>query len=96
MMSMHRISRLLVIALAVLTTAACATSSRKERFEEKLQERFTAADANGDGRLTPEEADGKMPFVYKHFKEIDTDGNGTVTLADIRAYFAAEYARRHE
>jgi Ca2+-binding EF-hand superfamily protein len=53
---------------------------------EKLKERFAAADKNGDGKLSKEEAQAGMPFVYKHFDEIDKAHTGSVTMADIVAY----------
>jgi EF hand len=59
-----------------------------------MAKRFAAADANGDGKLTKEEAKGKMPFVYKHFDEIDTSHSGAVTLADITAFAQARQAAR--
>ncbi len=51
-----------------------------------LQKRFAAADKNGDGRLTREEAQAGMPMVYKHFDEIDKAHAGSVSLADIAAF----------
>jgi len=57
---------------------------------ERLAERFKAADANGDGKLTKDEAKSKMPMVYKHFDEIDVNHTGAVTMADV-----AGYARTH-
>jgi hypothetical protein len=52
----------------------------------KLKERFTAADKNGDGKLTKEEAKAGMPFVYQHFDEIDKAHTGAITMADIAAF----------
>ncbi len=54
---------------------------------QKFVERFNAANTTGDGHLTRDQAEaGHLPFVVKHFAEIDTQHNGFVTLADIRAY----------
>ena len=56
------------------------------RVAARIQARFAAADANHDGRLTREEASSGMPFVYKHFDDIDKQKAGSVTMADIAAY----------
>ena len=64
-------------------------SSRMERLAQmrgELQKRFTAADANGDGKLTRDEAKGRMPMVEKNFDAIDTARTGAITLGDIESY----------
>jgi EF hand len=80
-----------VLALALLCSSAgclaqAADGERGQKMAAELQKRFAAADANGDGRLTKDEAKGKMPFVYKHFDEIDTAHSGSVGMVDIVAF----------
>ena len=58
-----------------------------------MQKRFAAADKNGDGRLTKEEAEVGMPYVYKHFDEIDKAKQGSITLAEIAALRASSAPR---
>ena len=85
------------LALALLLPAVAAQAADAERMQDmaaKLQERFKAADADGDGKLTKDEAKAKMPFVYKHFDEIDTAHTGAVTMADIGAYAKAQQGNR--
>jgi hypothetical protein len=85
------------IALALPLSASFAQAANPERTQKmaaELQKRFTAADANGDGRLTKDEAKGKMPFVFKHFDEIDTAHAGSISMADIAAYARAKHAER--
>lgn len=94
----HR-QRALIVALAAIVPATAAlaqttATGRAERVQAELQKRFTAADANADGRLTRDEAKGKMPQVYAHFDEIDAAHNGFVTLADIQAYAIAQRSAR--
>jgi ligand-binding sensor domain-containing protein len=87
--------RLLIAALAALLPAAAfaqADADRAAQMQAELQKRFAAADANADGRLTRDEAQGKMPLVHKHFDAIDAAHKGFVTLADIRAYAIAQRA----
>jgi Ca2+-binding EF-hand superfamily protein len=54
-----------------------------DKMQKTMRERFTAADKNGDGRLTREEANGKMPRVYDNFQTIDQGKKGYVTFQDI-------------
>lgn len=60
----------------------------------RMQQRFAAADKNGDGRLSLQEAQAGMPFVAKHFAEIDRQKSGFVTLADIAAFARARRAAK--
>jgi Ca2+-binding EF-hand superfamily protein len=59
------------------------TSQQWDMMQKTMRERFAAADKNGDGRLTREEANGKMPRVYNNFQIIDRGGKGYVTLQEI-------------
>jgi Ca2+-binding EF-hand superfamily protein len=92
--------RLAVLAFAALLPTAAALAQTAEpggrgaQMAAELQKRFAAADTNGDGRLTRDEAKAKMPMVYKHFDEIDTTHSGSVTLADIAAYARAKQGTR--
>ena len=95
-MNLARPSRIALALLLAACTATCfaqpADPERGQKMVAELQKRFAAADANGDGRLTREEAQGKMPFVYKHFDEIDTAHSGSISMADIVAYARAKKA----
>lgn len=73
------------VAIVAPAQAQDAKSGRRDMAGE-LQKRFAAADKNGDGRLTKEEAQAGMPMVYKHFDEIDKAHAGSVSLADIAAF----------
>jgi hypothetical protein len=94
-----RIARQGLLALAFASLAAAATAQDAgggghAGRAAKMQERFAAADTNHDGRLTREEAQAGMPFVYKHFDEIDKQKTGSVTMADIAAYASARHAAK--
>jgi Ca2+-binding EF-hand superfamily protein len=94
---------LVALAAAVLTTAAFAqaapdaAASAPDHHQRgaRMAERFKAADANNDGKLTKDEAKSKMPMVYKHFDEIDVNHTGAVTMADIAAYAQAHRGARN-
>lgn len=79
---------------AAPATAGTPSDARIARLQGALQKRFAAADANHDGRLTRQEAEGHMPWVASHFEAIDTAHAGSVSLQDIEAYAAQQMARR--
>lgn len=56
----------------------------------KFAERFKAADANHDGKLTREEAQAGMPDVYEHFDQIDRKKRGYVTRRQIGQWWALQ------
>lgn len=58
-----------------------------------MESKFAAADKDGDGKLTPEEAKAGMPRVSKNFSKIDAGGKGFVTVEDIKAAMAAMAGR---
>ena len=77
-------------SFALAQTSGCAGAPRRQALQQTLQERFAKADANHDGQLTREEANGNMPFVAKHFEEIDAAGKGYVTIRDIQSFVIAK------
>lgn len=96
MKTIARIALAAVLGLAGATAAfaQAGTAAREQNAVAKLEQRFGAADANHDGKLTKEEADGKMPRVHQHFDEIDVNRTGALSLADIEAYLRSAAANR--
>jgi Ca2+-binding EF-hand superfamily protein len=97
MTTRFRITARIALAGALVALAAAATAQDTERGQKmaaEMQKRFAAADKNGDGRLTREEAEAGMPFVFKHFDEIDKAKQGSVALADIAAFAREQRAAR--
>jgi Ca2+-binding EF-hand superfamily protein len=91
------------ILLAVLSSTALLVSlnsyaqskaERAQEMKEKLTERFNAADADHDGRLTRLEAEGKMPRVAKSFDAIDVQKRGYVTIDQIAAFATQQMKKR--
>ncbi|MGZ3240216.1 MAG: EF-hand domain-containing protein, partial [Burkholderiaceae bacterium] len=76
--------------LASLNSHAQSKAERAQEMKEKLTERFNAADADHDGRLTRLEAEGKMPRVAKSFDAIDVQKRGYVTIDQIAAFAAQQ------
>lgn len=92
----RRIGLALVLVATVATGAFAqqADAGRGRQMAAELQKRFAAADTNGDGKLTKDEAKAGMPFVYKHYDEIDTAKTGAITMRDIAAFAAAQRSAR--
>jgi Ca2+-binding EF-hand superfamily protein len=87
---------LLVAGLSGNSLAQSNSSANAADMKQQFIKRFNAADTNGDGKLTREEAKAGMPAVYKHFDEIDRDKKGYVTIADIAARAAARRKAKGE
>jgi len=83
-------------ALAQTTPPAGArTEERRARMEQALNQRFNQADSNHDGLLQMAEAQAGMPKVAQNFAAIDTEGQGAVTLDQIKAYMVQRIAEKH-
>lgn len=54
-------------------------------MQARSEQRFKSADANGDGRLTRDEAQKGMPGVARHFEQIDANKDGVVTMEELKA-----------
>ena len=81
-------------AVQAQTQAQWPNAARLEKARTELQKRFDAADTSKDGKLTREEAQAKMPKVYKNFDAIDTRHTGAVSLADIEAFVVSKKGSR--
>ena len=57
---------------------------REAERERRFQERFAAADLNGDGRLSRVEVDEKIPRLSASFAWMDEDGDGFLGREELR------------
>lgn len=71
-------------AATMAQMAAPAAPDAKGRMA--VEAAFTKTDANGDGKVTKDEA-SKLPAIASKFDSLDKDKDGTLTLAE----FAAGY-----
>jgi len=89
-------ARIAAFALLLLPAAAAfAQATEADHLKSLLEhakERFAAADTDHDGMLTKVEAQKGMPFVAKHFDEIDKAKAGKVSAADITKFIEARRA----
>ena len=73
---------LALVISANLTTVA-ATELPVPANASEVTARFKAADKNGDGKLTLEEAKAGMPRIAAVFDKVDTEKKGYLTLAEV-------------
>ena len=59
----------------------------------KAQERWKAADTDGDGAISRKEAKASMPGVAKRFKQFDVDGNGKIEQSELHQFRMRKQAR---
>ena len=67
---------------------AVRSETREER-QARAEERYKAADTNGDGAIDLAEAQTGMPRAAQRFGDIDADGNGQLTREEMRTYMRA-------
>jgi hypothetical protein len=70
-----------------------AGASLRAQALAKLETQFRAADLDGNGSLTRDEAKG-FGFVATHFDDIDAKRRGAVSFDELRAYLARMHADR--
>jgi Ca2+-binding EF-hand superfamily protein len=63
-----------------------AREARQAARKQKFDAEFKAADKNGDGGLSKEEATASMPRLARHFDQLDANKDGVVTLEELQAH----------
>lgn len=75
-----------ILPFAVLATSLAVLASVTYAVDGSVVEgRFRAADKDGDGKLTREEAKAGMPRVARGFDKLDADKKGYLTLEQVQA-----------
>ncbi|MBO9661348.1 EF-hand domain-containing protein [Dokdonella sp.] len=64
-----------------------------DRQRNAFNRDFKAADANGDGKLSKEEASDANPVLAEHFEDIDANHDGFLTKSEIRASIREQQTR---
>ena len=83
---MNTALKLAALSFASLLLVSPAQADTYATELAQLTERFKAADADGDGKLTQKEAEvGKMPRLARFFGRIDTDSDGFVTFDQLKS-----------
>lgn len=81
------------VYIAVAHRPARFLSSGVDELDESYDDtddEFDAADADNDGYISFREARRANPDWVRHFKRIDTSGDGFLTREEIEAFFAPE------
>lgn len=66
---------------------------RRALFADRFHAQFTAADKDGSGTLSKEEARA-LPFVMQHFTELDANEDGEISWDELSGYQARAMAAR--
>lgn len=57
--------------------------NRHAEMKQKMDERFKESDTNGDGQLSLDEVQAKMPKLAERFAALDTDKNGQLSKEEL-------------
>ncbi|HEY8099695.1 MAG TPA: EF-hand domain-containing protein [Burkholderiaceae bacterium] len=69
-----------------------ASHEKRHEKHEKFEEKFKAADKDGDGALSKEEAQAaNMPHLLKDFDAIDTNKDGKLTPDELHAFMMSKH-----
>lgn len=73
-----------VLGLTLISGALlAATTGVTDSMPSRIEARFETLDADGDGRIAPQEADAGLE---QHFGAIDTDGDGVLSWREFRGH----------
>lgn len=78
----------------LLTATAAAQTAPTAAQKQQVQQRLKAADANGDGLISRNEADASLPRIAKRFDALDSNHDGQLSPDELRA--AMQQARQRE
>jgi serine/threonine protein kinase len=87
----------LLVALLFLGLAArkkAPPAAESPMFGREIDAQFRAADENGDGFLSREEAERHFRFVAREFDRVDSDGDGRISLEEFRRLRRLQLERR--
>jgi hypothetical protein len=80
---------LVALSLGLGASAFAQDAKPMAAPSEAAQAAFKRADANGDGKLTKEEA-ARMPGIAEKFDALDKEGKGFLTISEFAAVFDAK------
>ena len=58
------------------------TAARKQQVRQRVEDHVKAADTNGDGQISLEEAKAKLPMAYDHFEFLDVNKDGQISMVE--------------
>ena len=83
---MNNVLKAVLFAGGLLAYGTMAQAETLAEVHQKMETRFSAADANNDGKLTQKEAkNGGMWRLSMGFSRIDAQKRGYITLPQLKA-----------
>jgi Ca2+-binding EF-hand superfamily protein len=73
-----------------------AHEKKRSAMRERGEERFKAADKNGDGNLSKEEAGEAMPHLAKNFERLDANKDGLLSSEELRSVHKGRHGRHSQ
>ena len=68
--------------------------NHRRDMRQRLYERFSGSDKDNDGSISREEATETLPQIARHFTQVDTNGDGVVTLNELALVHARMVERQ--
>ncbi|OGS76526.1 MAG: hypothetical protein A2Z94_01310 [Gallionellales bacterium GWA2_55_18] len=85
------------ITLPCLALAAEKPVNKKsENINAKIDQLFKSVDADGDGRISKEEAEQKAPAIAENFDKIDANHDEALNKKEFKAFWTAAEKKRRE
>lgn len=85
------------ITLPCLALAAEKPVGKKsENINAKIDQLFKSVDANGDGKISKEEAEQKAPAIAENFDKIDANHDKALNKKEFKSFWAAAEKKRRE
>jgi Ca2+-binding EF-hand superfamily protein len=85
-----------LLAASLLASSATIAAEAAPRNLKTVSAMFALADQNGDGRLTRDEAKGRLPLTYANFERIDAARRGSIGFEQFLAYTQERAGRQAE
>lgn len=86
---MKSMKSIAILAALGLGSAALLAVAVEHQGPGKMMERLKAADTNGDGMISKEEAKA-LPRILKDFDAIDANHDGQITMEELRAFHQSQ------
>jgi Ca2+-binding EF-hand superfamily protein len=58
------------------------SDATRQQMRQRVEDHVKAADTNGDGQISLEEARAKLPMAASHFEFLDANKDGQITMAE--------------